>query len=156
LLRLLLFFPIILLSQEIFMLPDEADTLMHTYNSDIKKAKKEVLILTPFIDEYILTRTLKKLSKKNVSIIIITKASPAQDNKVSYVSLFKNISVFTLPALKTVSLNGSFICIDDKRSYAISGVLSQKKLKEVYSFGIYKKGKCAYLFTTLLQRSKPY
>lgn len=156
LLRLLLFFPIILLSQEIYLLPDDAHTLLSQYNSDIKSAKKEVFIFSAHLDDYSLTATLKKLSKQNIPITIISRSPIEEKNKMSYLSLFENISIFTLRSLNSEEIRGSFICIDDEKYYLINDELDKKRLKTIHSLASYNEGKCSYLFKILLQRSSPY
>lgn len=154
--RLLIFFPIILLSQEIYLLPDDAHTLMSSYNIDIKKAKKEIFIFSAYLDEYSLTATLKRLTKQNIPITIISQSPLKEDNKISYLSLMKNVSVFTLRSFDSDSIKGSFICIDDKKYYMINTALDHDKIKTVHSFASYQEGPCTYLFKTLIKRSDPY
>jgi len=138
------------------MLPDDADTLMYSYNTDIKQAKKTISILSPSINDFSLIYSLKKLSKQNVPVVIITQLPLDEANKISYLSLFKNISVFTLKASEYLNTRGSIICVDNQKSYYISNALNQKKLKTDYAFGIYKEEACSYIFKTLLQRCTAY
>ena len=154
--RLFIFFPIILLSQDIYLLPDDADTLMHAYNTDIKNAKKEVFIFTAYLDDYSLISTLKSVSKKNIPVTLISRSPLEDENKISHLSLFKNISVFTLKSIDHEAIGGSFICIDDEKYYLINSKMDHHQLKVSHSFATVKEGKCSHLFTLLLQRSQAY
>jgi phosphatidylserine/phosphatidylglycerophosphate/cardiolipin synthase-like enzyme len=163
-----LVFPLFLLSQEAFMLPDQGERLIHHINTDLKKAKKEVLIFTPFIDDYSIIRSLKKVAKNDVKITLVTNASIRNEqnkseikNQSAYLSLLQNISVYTLPSFHhdqddSSGLNGSLICIDDQQLFIITHGLSTKKLKSTYAFGLRQTIQCNTLFEPLLERSKPY
>ncbi len=164
-LRLFIFFPIFLLSQDFFMLPDQADHLIHSYNSDIKKAKERVYILSPDIDEYLLLKTLRMLARQKIKLIIITgeslddsRLNTEKQNRDSagYLSLLENISVYVLKSLNKTGIEGSLICIDNEKLYLLSQSLEQKKMKQVYSLASYQETECDYIFKTLLQRSKEY
>jgi phosphatidylserine/phosphatidylglycerophosphate/cardiolipin synthase-like enzyme len=163
-----LIFPIFLLLQETFSLPDQGDRLIHSINTHLKNAQYEVYIFTPVIDEYTLIRSLKKAAKKNVKITLITNESIRQDNKKikiqnqgAYLSLFQNISVYTLPSFhhdqdSSSELKGSLVCIDNKELFVITHGLSTKKLKSDYAFGLHQKTRCNTIFEPLLERCKPY
>lgn len=138
------------------MLPDDAHSLMSSYNRDIKNAKKEVYIFSSTLNEYTLIHTLKQLSKRDIPIIIISAEALEKEDKTGYLSLFKNISLFTMPSLSSREIKGSIICIDDDKFYLISQTLEEKRLKERYAFAMYKQIECSYLFKTLLQRSQPF
>ena len=163
-----LVFPVFLLLQEVFMLPDQGDRLVHSVTTHLKKAKHEVFIFTPVIDDYTLIRSLKKSAKNDVKITLVTNESIRQkrkktdsNNKGAYLSLFQNISVCTLPSFhhdqdSSSELKGSLLCIDDEELFVIANELSTKKLKSDYAFALHQKVKCNYLFEPLLQRCKPY
>ena len=163
-----LVFPVFLLLQEAFTLPDQGDKLIHSLNLHLKKAKHEVYIFTPVINDYTIIRSLKKAAKGDVRITLITNESIRQDqnktginNQAAYLSLFKNISVFTLPSFhhdqdSSSELKGSLLCIDDEELFVIANGLSNKKLKSDYAFALHQKVKCNYLFEPLLERCKPY
>lgn len=155
-LRLLIFFPLILFSQEVFLLPDEAHALRQSYNADIKNASKEIFVYTSDLDEPILIQRLKKAASTGIPVILISQEPLQSANKASYLSLFKNISIYTLHSHSDQPIQGSLICIDDKKFYLISLALRQKELSEVYAFATFKEGECAYLFKILLQRSTAY
>lgn len=163
-----LVFPVFLLLQDTFMLPDQGDRLIHSITEHLKKAKHEVFIFTPVIDEYSIIRSLKKTAEKDVKVTLITNESIRQDhnktdlkNQGAYLSLFQNISVFTLPSFhhdhdNSSELKGSLICIDDKELFMITHGLRSRKLKSDYAFALYRQMKCNTLFEHLLERSEPY
>jgi hypothetical protein len=163
-----LIFPVFLLLQEAFLLPDQADKLVHCINTHLKKAKREVFIFTPAIDEYSLIRSLKNAAKNDVKITLVTNESIRQEqnktgmkNQGAYLSLFQNISVYTLPSFhhdqdSSSALKGSLVCIDNKELFMITHALSTKKLKSDYAFGLHQKTQCSTLFKPILERSKPY
>lgn len=150
------------------MLPDEGDRLLHSITTHLKKAKREVYIFTPLIDEYAIIRSLKKTAKSDVKITLITDESIRKDqnrtgpkNQSAYLSLFQNISVFTLSTYHNdqdsgSELHGSLICIDDEELFLVTHSLSTQKLKSDYAFALHQKMKCNTLFEPLLERSKPY
>lgn len=150
------------------MLPDQGDRLLHSITVHLKKAKHEVFIFTPIIDDYTLIRSLKKTAKGTVNITLITNESIRQDqnkttlnNKGAYLSLFQNISVFTLASFHNdkdliSELKGSLICIDNEELFIITQALSTKKLKSDYAFALYQQTPCNTLFKPLLERAKPY
>ncbi len=157
LLRLLIFLPIFLLSQETFLLPDEADHLMNQLNTHIKQAEKEVLIFTPHLDDYLFIKNLKSIAKKKVPIVIITQDPISKENQVLRLSLFNNISIFTLkPFSDSMSVKGSLVCIDDQRLFLLSGDINRKEMKNTYSFSVLKEQPCNTLLQTLLSRSNLY
>ncbi len=163
-----LVFPVFLLLQEAFMLPDQGDRLVHSITTHLKKATHEVLIFTPAIDDYTIIRSLKKASENDIKITLITNDSIRKDktkvdpgNQSAYLSLFQNISVHTLPSYhhdKDISsgLKGSLICIDDEELFVITHELSSKRFKSDYAFALHQKTKCNTLFEPLLERAKPY
>ena len=152
-LRLFLFFPILLLSQDIFVLPDEAEHYLHTYNNDLLRAKKEVYIFSPNINEYKLIHTIKKLSKKKVHITIISQENHNKDNKISTLSLLKNISIYTLSTDEKRRLRGTLTCVDDTIVYLCSESLEYSSLRNNYAFVLRKKMPCKHLFTDLVEKS---
>ena len=157
LLRLLIFLPIFLFSQETFILPDEADHLMDELNINIKQAKKEVYVFTPHLDDYIFIKNLKSLAKKKVPIVIITQEPIAKENQVLRLSLFNNISIYTLrPFRDSKTINGSLVCIDGQRLFLLSSDIDRKEMKNTYSFSMLKEQACDALFQTLLSRSRLY
>lgn len=163
-----LIFPVILLSQETFILPDEGAKVISTLNSHIKTAKKEVYIFTPTINDNTLVNSLKKVAKKDVNVFIITgdslrnnKEDPQQRNRASELSLFRNISVLTLQSLRhgqdeSNGLQGSLICIDDEDLFLLTHELDTMKLKRDYAFALHQKMGCKHLFKPLLERAKAY
>lgn len=156
-LRLLIFLPIFLLSQETFILPDEADHLMDQLNAHIKQAEKEVFIFTPNLDDYIFIKNLKSLAKKKVPIVIITQDPISTENQVLRLSFFNNISIFTLkPFNDSKTIKGSLVCIDNQRLFLLSEDINRKEMKNTYSFSILKEQSCNTLFQTLLSRSSLY
>lgn len=163
-----LIFPVILLSQETFMLPDEGTKLINTLSSHIKTAKKEIHIFTHTINANTVVNSLKKVAKKDVDVFIITedslrnnKENPQQPNRASQLSLFQNISVFTLQSLRhrldeSNGLQGSLICIDDEDLFLLTHELDTMKLKQDYAFALHQKTRCKHLFKPLLERAKAY
>ena len=163
-----LIFPVFLLLQEAFLLPDQADKLLYSINAHLKEAKHEVFIFTPTVDDYSLIRSLKKAAKNDVKITLITNESIRQDpnkskikNQGAYLSLFQNISVYTLPSFhhdqdRSSELKGSLVCIDNKELFIITHTLSTKELKRDYAFGLHQKMECNTLFEPILERCKPY
>lgn len=157
LLRLLIFLPIFLFSQETYILPDEADHLMDQLNSHIKQAEKEVFVFTPLLDDYILIKTLKSLAKKKVPVVIITQEPITKENQILRLSLFNNITIYTLrPFRDSKSISGSLVCIDDKRLFLLSADINRKEMKNTYSFSMLNEQSCDALFQTLLSRSVLY
>ena len=157
LLRLLAFLPIFLFSSETFILPDEADHLMHTINQEMKCAKREIYVATPFLDDYSFIKTLKHTAKKGITITIITQGPIEESNQVSRLTLFNNITVFTLePINHSEQIKGSVICIDEQKLFLLNDDISSKKMKSTYSFATSKQENCKAIFKTLLTRSKPY
>lgn len=156
-LRLLLFLPFILCSQETFILPDESHHLMHTLNKNIQNAKQDVYIFTPTLNDYLLIKSLKALSKKKIPITIITQAPISKQNQVLKLSLLKHISLYVLAAFKdSETIHGSLVCIDNQELFSLSSDINSKRLKEEYSFAHYQKQHCHKLFKTFLSRSKTY
>jgi hypothetical protein len=159
--RLLLFFPVLLLAQEIFLLPDEGRYFLDTLNAKIKKAEHQLYLFTPFLDEYSLIRTLKQRAKKELQITIITSEPLQKQNKAAHLALFENIQIFTLSPLDYGSenpqaLSGSFGCIDNKELFLLSEDLDGKKIRADYAFALFQKKACETIFHTLLQRTKAY
>lgn len=150
------------------MLPDQGDRLVYSISDHLKKAKHEVFIFTPIIDDYSLIRSLKKSAKNDVNITLVTNESIRQDqnkidpdNKGNHLSLFQHISVFTLASFhhdqdSSSTLHGSLICIDNKDLFIITQALSTKKLKSDYAFAMHQQVPCNTLFKPLLERAKPY
>lgn len=160
-LRLFLFFPLFLLSQDLFLLPDESRNFLDTLNTHIKKANHEIYLFTPSIDEYTLLKTLKQRAEKNVKITIITSEPISEKNKAAYLSLFKNIHVFALsPLLHEIQneggLQGSLVCIDNKELFLLSEAVESENLKQNYAFALYQKRRCEQIFHTLIKRAKAY
>ena len=153
-LRLFLFFPLLLLSQDLFTLPDEAAHFMDSYNKDLLDAKKDVYLFSQEINDYTLERTLKKLSKKKISIIIITQEERTpKNNKAYYLNLFEGVTLYTLPSNAQRVLKGSLTCIDNKKLYISSDSLDKLSLHNNYSFALRKKIPCNVIFDTLIQKS---
>ena len=152
-LRLFLFFPLLLLSQDTFSLPQEAEHFVYTLSTELIKADHEVYIFSSQLNEYKLIAALKKLSKKGVPIHIISADLKHQENKASYLSLLKNIHLYTLVQHEDRIIKGSLICIDNKKLYLITERLDKVSLHHNYAFAIAKKTDCKHLFTKLLGRS---
>jgi len=144
------------------MLPDEATHLIGTISEKFKKANHNIYIFSPVLNEYNLIKELKKIAKKEVNITIVTAKTDSLLNRASHLTLFKNISVFTLEALKNnekydnIDLKGSFICIDDKELFLLSDTLDTEALKSHYSFALYQKTSCKKKFNVVLKRSTLY
>jgi len=157
LLRLLIFLPIFLYSQETFLLPDDADHLMDTIYKQVNNADREVLIFTPYLDDYMLIKHLKRLAKKGTLVTLITQEPISKENKVLRLSLFNNISIFTLkPFNYSDDLKGSFLCIDDQKLFMLSEDIDSKMMKRRYAFALFEQQPCRDVFHTLLKRSKAY
>ncbi len=157
LLRLFIFLPLFLFSQETFLLPDEADHLMDRIYTHIDKAHKDVFIFTRHLDDYLLIKHLKGLAKKGIPITLITQEPISQDNKVHRLTLIKNISVLSLqPFGESDTLKGSLICIDNSRFFMLSEELNSKMMQRRYSFATFQEQACHTVFQTLLKRSKHY
>ncbi len=157
--RLLLFFPVFLLAQEIYLLPDESKYFMDTLNAKIKKAEHQFYLFTPFLDEYTLVRTLKQRAKRDLQITIITSEPLQKHNKAAHLALFENIKIFTLSPLShdnenPQALSGSFGCIDNKELFLLSEDLDSKKIRADYAFALFHKEACETIFHTLLERAK--
>ena len=160
--RLLLFFPLFVLANEVFTLPDHATHLINTLELRLKKANNEVYIFTPILNEYSLVKRLKQIAKKEIKIIIVTSKVDNIENKTKHLSLFNNISIFTLEALQNsemkdqLGLKGSLVCIDNKEMFLLADALESKSLKSNYSFAYWQTGPCKEIFETLLKRTKAY
>jgi len=153
LLRLFLFFPLLLLSQDLFTLPDEAAHFLDSYNQDLLQTKKEVYLFSQEINDYTLVKTLKKLSKDNISIVIISQESSSLENKAYYLNLFEGVILYALPTNEQRSLKGSLTCIDNKRLYILSESLHKLSLRNNYSFVLRKDTPCKFIFDKLIQKS---
>lgn len=151
--RLLLFFPLLLLSQDFFTLPDENSHYIDSYAKDLLNTKEEVIIVSSTINEYKIMNVLKKLSKKEVSIIIITQGIKDEKNRSSYLSLLKNIQVYTLVTHPQRNIKGSMTCIDDKIFYTSSLNLEHSQIKSHYAFASKKNTPCKFLFTGFIEKS---
>ena len=156
-LRLLLLLPFFLYSQETFLLPDDTQHLMYKLNKNIQEAKEDVYIFTPTLNDYVLLKTLKTLSKKKIPLTIITQAPISKQNQVLRLSLLNHISLYTLVPFKDSELiHGSLVCIDNQELYLLSSDINSKRLKDEYSFAHYQKQNCHTLLKILLSRSKAY
>jgi len=153
LLKYFLFFPILLWANDLFVLPQEADYFLHSYTKDLSNAQDEVYLFSKTIDDYSVIKSLKKLSKKDIKIYIISKDIYAEKNKVSYLNLLKNVQVYTLNGSQKKDIKGSFTCIDDKLSYLSTQDLEHKALNQNHSFVHVQKGPCKSVFTRLLKLS---
>jgi len=151
LLKLFLFFPILLFSQELFTLPDEAEHLNYSLDKQIKTAKKSIYIFSSILNSYNTLKSLKSAGKRGVQINIITQKKLTKESKTSHLSLFKNITVHSLNS--DFNLKGSLICIDDKELFLFSNNLDYKQLRQDSSFALHTQETCEKTFTTLLQRS---
>ena len=147
-LKLFLFFPILLLSQDFFMLPDEAENFQYTLNTQLKKAKSSIEIFSPFLDLYLTDKTLKQMAKKGVKIDIITQE---KESKFSHLALFENINIFILNT--SSKLKGTLICIDKDELFLLSNSLEYKNLNRDYAFVLHTKEACQKSFKILKSRS---
>lgn len=160
--RLLLFFPLFVLANETYLLPDQATHFINTLDHRLKQAKNEVYIFTPFLDEYSLVKRLKKIARKGVKITIITSKTDNIDDKTKHLSLFKNISVLTLEAVlnsevkERFGLKGSLVCIDDRESFVSTDTLATQSLQSNYSFAFQETGLCEGMFETIIKRANVY
>jgi len=150
LLRLFLFFPILLLSQDIFTLPQEANHFIYTFSKELVKAEQEVYIFSSMLNEYELINALKKLSKKGVSVYIISRDLRKEDNKASYLSLLKGISLYILPQHKSRDIKGSLICIDNKKLYLSSESLDHASMYNNHAFVSVQQRQCQDLFKRMI------
>jgi len=150
LLKLFLFLPILLLSQELFILPDEAEHFSSTLNMQIHKAKKSIHILTPFMNDYSTIKSLKGMAKKGVNISIITKDQHAKQNRISHLSLYENIRVYHLKT--DFGIKGFLICIDKDDMFLLANNLDYKILSKEYSFALHTKEVCQKRFVSLKKR----
>ena len=152
-LRLFLFFPILLLSQDIFTLPDEADHFIYTFTKELSKADKEVYLFSSKLNEYKLITALKKLSKKKIHIHIISTDIENEDNKASFLNLLEGIDLYTLVQHEDRVIKGSLLCIDDKKLYLSSDSLDKASLYNNYAFILVKNTECNYLFKRLIDKA---
>ena len=152
-LRLFLFFPLLLLSQDVFTLPDEADHFVYALTQELSKADKEVYIFSSKLNEYKLITTLKKLSKKKVPIHIISSDLRNDENKALYLNLLKGVHLYELVEHEDRVLQGSLLCIDDNRLYLSSDALDKVSLYNNYAFVLSKQTACNFLFKGLIAKS---
>jgi hypothetical protein len=148
LLKLFLFFPILLFSQDFFILPDEAEHFQNSLSKELKKADTSIEIFSPFLDDYITSKTLKQMAKKGVKINIITQE---KESKFSHLALFENISIYILNT--KVQLKGTLFCIDSNDLFLLSNALEYKSLRKDYAFALHTKEPCHKTFQTLKNRS---
>ena len=153
LLRLFLFFPILLLSQDVFTLPEEADHLIYTLTQELSQADKEVYIFSSKLNGYKLITTLKKLTKKNITIHIISADLSNSKNKASYLNLLEGVHLYTLVEHEDRVIKGSLLCIDDNKLYLSSASLDKVSIYNNYSFVLSKQTECNYLFKRVINRS---
>ena len=151
--RLFLFFPLLLLSQEVFTLPQEASYFTNEYRTDLMKAKKSVYIFCEDINEYSFIAALKVLSKRDIPITLITKDTEKKLKKISYLDLLKGVKVFTLSTHEQRQIKGSLSCIDDAILYLTSDKLEHTAFKQNYSFVLRQENKCEEIFTDLIKLS---
>jgi len=151
LLKLLVFIPIFLFSMDFFPLPDEAYHFNDTLNTSLQNAQTEILIITPYINNYSLQKALKKAAKHGVKVTIINAKGNNEVDKTSQLSLYKNISVYTLKS--EAALKGSTVCIDNSTLVLLSTALDFKVLKRDYGFATVNQSPCKKRAQTLLLRS---
>ena len=147
-LKLFLFFPIFLFSQDFFMLPDEAEHFQNSLSKELKKANTSIEVFSPFLDDYLSSKTLKVMAKKGIKITIITQD---KESKFSHLALFENVTVYTLKT--KVQLKGTLLCIDNKELFLLSNALEYKSLRRDYSFALHTHTPCHQTFETLKSRS---
>ena len=150
-LKLFIFFPLLLISSEVFTLPQEADYFIHTYTKSLVEAKSDVYIISHSIDDYNIIKSLKELSKKEVEIYIISKDIDKETNKASYLNLLKGVHLYTLNSAKERSVQGSYTCIDNKLLYLSTQSLEHTALKNNHSFVLVQESSCKTIFTKLLK-----
>jgi len=146
----LLFFPILLISSDIFILPQDTDYFVHSSTQSLLKAEQEVYIFSEAITDYALIQSLRKLSQKEIPVYIITKDIYKEEDKTSYLNLLKGINIYQLNSTKEKLIKGSLICIDDKFLYLSTQNFNHKDLKTNHAFAMSKKGSCKAIFTHLL------
>ena len=150
-LKLLLFIPIFLFSMDFFPLPDEAYHFNETLNRSLKNAQREILIITPYINNYPLQKALKKVAKQGIKVIIISDKKAYKADRSSQLSLYKNISIYELKS--EAALKGSSICIDNKTLFLLSNALDFKAVKREYGFASRSQNSCKKRAKTLILRS---
>lgn len=150
-LKLFVFFPIFLLSNEVFTLPQEADYFINSYTIDLLKAQNEVHIFSDTINDYSVIQAIRKLSKKDVKVYIISKDIYKKETKVSYLNLLKGVHLYTLKSTKDKSLEGSYTCIDNKLLYLSTQNLHHTSLHTNHSFALSQKNACKSIFTKILE-----
>ena len=151
--RLFLFFPLLLLSQEVFTLPQEANHFTSVYSRDLIQAKNSVYIFCKDVDEYSFISALKKLSKRDIPITLITTDTEEKLKKISYLDLLKGVKVFTLNTHEQRKIKGSLSCIDDTILYLTSDNLEYTAFKQNYSFVLKQETRCESIFTDLIKLS---
>lgn len=151
--RLFLLFPLLLLSQEVFTLPQEANYFTYEYANDLKRAKKSVYIFCNDINEYSFMTALKLIAKKDIPINIITKNQDKNLKKISSLALLKGVKIFTLSTHDQRKIKGSLSCIDNQILYLTSETLEHTALEKNYSFVLKQKNNCEAIFTNVLKLS---
>jgi len=158
---LFLLFEFSLFSQTLYILPDDAQSVIHYLDKAITHAEKKVVIITHTFDQYALKKALIKASKRDVAITLI---STGDDQKKS-LALYKNIETRTLHAIESPVYNGriatSLILIDDTLTCRLSSSLENVAM--FHDIGLFTCNKdSAYTYritkaiTPLIVRSKPY
>jgi len=154
LLRLFLFCPVILFSQELFTFPDESQYFMHTYLQSIKNTEKQVYILSSGISNYYLINTIKALSKKKIKVFIISTKETTKKDKTSYLSLLNNVYLYSLASHQDRVLKGSLTCIDNTIVYLSSENMNAHTLNKNYAYAMRSFNPCEKYFKSLLIKAK--
>lgn len=150
-LRLFLFFPLLLLSQELFILPQESEYALYSLKKKLSKANKEVYLFTPSLNDYLLVNTLKKLNKEKVTITLISSNTNKQNSAISALSLLENVHFYTLLENDVRKIKGTVVCIDDTTLYLSSQNLAHTNIRQDYGFTSLEKKNCTKFFTRLLK-----
>jgi len=150
-LKIFLFFPVLLFSNEIFTLPQEADSFINTYTKALLKTQKEVYIFSDTIDEYSVVQALRKLTKKDIKIYIISDNLHQEKNKAAYLNLLNGVHLYTLIKTEHKPLQGSYTCIDDKILYLSTQSFQHTSLITNHSFALSQNIPCKTVFMDLLK-----
>jgi len=150
LLKLFLFFPFLAFASELYTLPQESNHFINSYTNSLQNAEKEIYIFTQSIHEYNITKVLKKLSKEGIHIYILTNKLYLKESEISYLSLLKNIDVYTF---EHKEIQGSLTCIDDKEVYLSSQDLNYKHLRQDHAFVLYEQRPCRQVFIGLTKNA---
>lgn len=148
---LLLFLPLCLFSQDLFILPEQHTLLSHQLNAQLERAKKHVHIFTQKLDDYTLQKSLKKLPTKGITLTLISADAPNANNRIHQLNLLKNVELYQLKS--PFAPKGSMLCIDEYTLYLFGTDLTQEQLRSHPSFASVQHHDCNTLFAKLIERS---